>query len=232
MHTSLRVSTPQNEGVLRVSKALKHQVLLEDQEMTSLLEELGQLSMFIVSQPVKLEEAEMTKEDFLALYKRYVDSLREGETIDDRLIRSAFSSAWSVDPSFFYAMQVGGEKFLVKPLKPILQLQLHRFMLSDVDEKIHPLVQGPGSISWGIQFSFPQLFQDPKTEEIAKVPRDFVNSQLYWKLSRWLRSHTLPTQFLYKGKKIVSSLRLGKHCLGWINQHRELKERAITCALN
>lgn len=227
MPTLLRKSTPGNEGTLRVSKALKHQVLLDTDEMQSLFKELGNFYLFAVSEPVALEEAQI--EDFLTVYKKYIDALKNGQPLEDRLLRRAFSSAWTVDPSFLYAMEVAGGKFLVKPLRPVLQLQLHRFSLSDVDEKVHPLVLGPGSISWGVQFSFPQLFQDPKTEEIAKVPRDFPNSELYWKLSRWLRAHTVPALFLFKGKRVVSSLRIGKQSLSWINRHPHLTARGIQC---
>lgn len=197
--------------------------------MAALFNELGDFSIFVVSEPVALEDAEISKEDFLSTYALYVESLKEGQVLEDRVFRKAFSSIWTVDSSIVYAMPVAGEKFLIKSLRPVLQLQLHRFVLSEVDEKVHPLVLGPGSISWGVQFSYPQVYQDPQTEEIAKVPRDSPNSQLYWKLSRWLRNHTLPTPFLFNQKRIVSSLRLGKKCLEWIDKY--LEPRGIQCAL-
>lgn len=218
--------------MLRISKCLKHQVLLDGEEMQSLFTVLGDFFIYLVSHPVRAEEMQVSRRDFLALYERYVEGIKRGNPEEDRWFRAGFSSVWTVDSSFLYAMPVGEMKFLVKPLRPVLQLQLHRFLLSEVDEKIHPLVLGKESVSWGIQFSYPQLYQDPKSQEISKIPRDFPNTILYWQLSRWLRAHTLPTAFFFHDKRIVSSLRLGKKCIPWIGSHPQLKCRNIQCALN
>jgi hypothetical protein len=219
----IRTSKPEREGKLRTSKNLKHQVLLDAEEMEELFAHLGDFSLYVVSQPVTDEQMEIPRSHFFALYRRYIESLKRGELLQDPLLRPFFSSIWTVDPSILYAMEVAGGKYLIKPLRPILQLQLHEFIFSNVDKKIHPLVQGPGSISWGIQFSYPQIYQDPKTDEMVKVARELPNSQLYFALSRWLRAHTLPTMFSYEGERIVSSLRLGKKCVSWIQTHPQLE---------
>lgn len=226
------MSTPQNEGVLHVSKCLKHQVLLDPEEMRALFAELQNFYIFAVSEPVQAEEMQISQEEFLLLYQRYIAGIQMGNPLEDRLFRRAFSSIWTVDSSFLYAISLPSEKYLVKSLRPVLQLQPHRFIVSSVDEKIHPLVLGAESISWGIQFSYPQLCQIPKSNEIVQVSREFPNSQLYWFLSRWLRKHTLPTPFLFQGKRLFSSLRLGKRCVSWIHKHLDLNERKIQCALS
>ncbi len=219
----IRKSDKTREGTLRVARSLKHQVLLDTNEMEALLTHLGDFSLYIVSQPVKETEVEISPKSFLDLYGRYAESLKRGELIQDPSLRPFFSSIWTTDSSLLYAMEVGQQKVLVKPLRPVLQLQMHDFIFSSLEKKIHPLVQGSASIPWGIQFSYPQIYQDPQTEEIVKVPRDLPNSQLYLRLSRWLRAHTRPTAFIYKGERIISSLRLGVSCVSWIHHHPKLQ---------
>lgn len=225
----LRISDLQSEGILRVSKFLKHQVLLDAEEMEALFAHLGKFFLYVVSDPVSAEEMECSQSRFLALYKMYVEGLKEVKLQENQVFRRDFSSIWTVDSSILYALSVGKEKFLVKSTRPILQLQLHRFLFSEVDEKIHPLVLGKESISWGIQFSYPQLYQEPKSREIYKVPREFPNSIFYWQLSRWLRNHTVPAAFFFESRRVYSPLRLGKKCISWIGHHSELKNRGLRC---
>lgn len=226
----LRISNLQNEGVLRVSRFLKHQVLLDVEEMEALFADLGSFFLYIVSDPISLQEMHCLQDQFLALYKRYVEGLKVATPKEDCLFRRYFSSIWTTDSSLLYAMPVGKEKFLVKSIRPVLQLQLHRFLFSKEDEKIYPLVLGKESISWGIQFSYPQLYQEPKGGEIHKVPREFPNSILYWRLSRWLRNYTVPTAFFFENRRIYSPLRLGKKCISWIGHHPELASKGLRCA--
>ncbi len=53
------------------------------------------------------------------------------------------------------------------------------------------------SVTWGLQFSYPQLYQDPRTRQIFKVTDtpEFPNTALFSKLQKWIRSETLPTPF-------------------------------------
>ncbi len=214
----MRQSTPDVEGVLRVSKALKHQVLLDADEMEALFAHLSPFHIYNVSEPVT--DGEVSKEEFLEGYAAYIASLKENRTVN---VRRLFSGVWSVDPEAVYAMPVAGGKFLIKTIQPVIQLQEHRFMASEVDGKIHPMVLGEGSIRWGIQFSYPQLYQHPQTQDIAKVTAALPNTALYSALSRWLRHNTLPTPFLFQGKRTNSPIRIGKRCFEWIATHPDLK---------
>jgi hypothetical protein len=94
------------------------------------------------------------------------------------------------------------------------------------------MVLSPESISWGLQISYPQLYQDPKTRQIAKVTSvlEFSNTALFAKLLKWIRSATLPTPFEVKGVRINSSIRVGKKSLVWIKSHPQLKQRGIQIA--
>jgi hypothetical protein len=228
----LRISTPKEEGVMEISKALKWQVLMDACEMAELMESLGSFDIFGVSGVVGPDHGRLEKKTFLLAYENYLSSLKEGILPEEKTHRPFFSSIWSQEKSILYAAKVGEERFLIKALKPVIQLQLHHLSYSHVDGKFHPMVQAKDSITWGVQFSYPHIFQHPKTKEFSKVVNspEFPNTALFLALGRWLRQNTLPTPIapLEKpGSRIILPVRLGKHCFSWINNHPRLVEKAF-----
>lgn len=227
----MRISTPAVEGVLRVSKSLKYPVLIDIEEMRSLFMHLGDFCIYVVSEVVNRETAAVSQEEFLERYAGYVDALKSGTLPDERPLKRYFSSIFSLSPEPLYAQQVGEERFLVKSLKPIIQLQSHHFFFSQVDHKFHSMVSSEGSVTWGIQFSYPQIYQDPKSLEFSKVSvsSDFPNTALFLRLVQWLRKNTQPTPFIHGGKRENVPIRIGKQCLSWINVHPQLVEQGLLC---
>jgi hypothetical protein len=225
----LRLSTQQIEGVLRVSKWSKYQVLLDPQEMKDLFAEISPFWIYTVSEPVTEKTAVISQEDFLSQYETYARSLKEGVLPEEGHLRRLFSSIFTSTPDILYAMKVGQEKYLVKALKPVVQLQAHQFFVSSVDGRIHPMVLGKDSVSWGIQFSYPQIYQNPKDHDFFKVvdSSDFPNTKLFTNLVKWMRRNTLPTPFVIDGKRTNAPIRLGKKCMSWINKHPQLQEKGI-----
>ena len=227
----LRRSTPKIEGVLQVSKWIKCAVLLDIEEMQDLLQVLGQIDFFIVSEPVQIGKERISSEMFLNGYSRYVEGLKRGEIPDPNVYRTLFSCSLSKTPAIFYAMDLSDGRALVKSIQPVIQLQAHYFFYSAVDGKFHSMVQGSDSISWGVQFSYPQLFQDPHTRKIAKVV-GCENTSVFSTLMQWMRSHTLPTPFIVNKERTNSPIRTGKQALSWVHNHLQLKQKGITIYAN
>ncbi len=223
-----RISSPKTEGILQVSKWLKVQVLLDAEEVKSLLEALGTVHFVVVSEPISVSEAVISSSLFLEKYREYVELLKQGSVPPTEQFRRPFSSAMTTTLESFYAIPAG-EKYLIKPIKPVVQLQAHHFFYSSLDGKFHPMVLSPESISWGLQFSYPQLFQDPQTRQVIRVTDtpDFPNSALFSKLQKWIRSETLPTPFQVGGIRVNPPIRIGKKTLAWIKNHPQLKQRGI-----
>lgn len=221
------LSTPQKEGFLQVSKSRKIPLLIDVDEMKSLFDELGSFHIFDVSRPITLIEGEISKEAFLKIYQSYIRALKEGNLPDEPLLRPFFSSVITCDPSAVYAFELPNGKVLLKNRMPVIQMQRHHFIYSD---DFYSGVMGEGSITWGIQFSYPQLYIDPKTQEIGKIVKasQFPNSTLFHTLTKWVRNHTSPTPFLVEGKKINQPMRLGKNCFEWINRHPALVGRGLS----
>lgn len=225
----IRISSPKTEGILQVSKWLKVQLLIDAAEMHDLLLVLQPLHCVVVSEPVKSEEAVIAVSAFEEKYAHYVSLLQQGHVPRTEDFRRYFSSALTTTLDAFYALSAGGEKYLIKPIKPVVQLQAHHFYYSDLDGKFHSMVLSEESITWGIQFSYPQLFQDPHTRQIVKVTDApaFPNSALFSKLMKWMRNNTLPTPFEVNGARINCPIRIGKKSLSWIKSHPQLKKRGM-----
>lgn len=223
---ALKISTPDREGVLQVSKSRKIPVLISFEEMESLIAHLGEFFIFDVSRPLPLISAEIPKAEFLRAYGDYVQAIERGEVLEESHLRPYFSSIWTLVSDGVYAQRLANGKFLIKSKIPAIQLQRHHFILSD---GFHSGVMGSESITWGIQFSYPHLFMDPKTKAIGKVEKNaqFPNTELFQRLAKWIRSHTRPTPFVAKGEPTNQPMRLGKGCFGFINNHPQLKEKDL-----
>jgi hypothetical protein len=225
----IRVSTPKIEGLLQVSKWIKAQVFLNAEEMQELITALKPLFFVVVSEPVKAEEAVISPQAFIDKYAEYVDLLQRGQVPPIDKFRRFFSCAMSTSLDGFYAIAIGSENFLIKAIEPVIQLQAHHFFYSTLDGKFHPMVLSAESISWGLQFSYPQLSQDLKTRQINKTTA-FPNTALFSKLMKWLRASTLPTPFEVDHVRVNSPIRVGKKSLAWIKNHPQLKQKGIEIA--
>ncbi|MBS0615637.1 MAG: hypothetical protein JSR58_03685 [Verrucomicrobia bacterium] len=203
-----------------VSKWLKHQVLLDPSEMEDLFE--MSFSLYNVSEVTS--EPELSKKNFLALYREYIAALQNGSLQFPKDMRRYFSAALSCTPEALYLQKVREGSFLVKPSKPLVQLQAHYFLPSHVDGRIYPLVFGEDSVAWGLQFAYPQIFQG---EDYEKVGAQFENTALFQLIGRWIREHTVPTTFIWNEQKVATPLRLGKNCFSWIHRHPQLLSKGI-----
>lgn len=213
---SLKVSSISEEGVYQASKFLKIQVLCDAEELKILFEQLKPFSIYSLSGLGTGEP--IPPEIFLEKYSAWIEQLKTGSIPKDVL-------AWALtdDLSALWKQQVPGKGYLVKMAKPVVQIQGHYFTYSRVDGEFRPMTMGAGSIFWGLQFSFPQVYQDPKTMELCETGEN----RLFQTIRKWSRDQTRPTPFVVDGKKTNVPIRLGKNCFSWINNHPQLIENQI-----
>lgn len=224
----LRVSTLALEGAMQASKWLQSQVLLSGDEMETLFEALGSFYIYQIGSVLKRGEEWVPRQIFLDKYRDYVAALQQGQIPEDSLYSPFFSSVFTTTSEALYAISIGDDQQLIRISRPVIQLQAHRMDYSSADGKFRSMTYGTESILWGIQFSFPQLFQDNRSLEIKQVSGlAFPNASLFQILQRWVRHHTVPTPFLVDGVKINVPMRLGKQCFSWINQHPQLKKKGL-----
>lgn len=225
--TQLRTGSPQDPP-LQASKWLQIQVLADATEMAHLFESLGDFQIFMTGTVCAAHEGEISKSDFLKLYAGYINALKQGHLPDEGLYRQAFSSIFTTDPSHLFQVLVAGDRRIIRLSNPVLQLQMHKMAYSQVDKKFRPMVLGKDCIFWGLQFSYPQLYQD-EAKEVYKALNEekFPDSRLYLQLQKWIRQETVPTPFIVDEKQINVPMRIGKNCLAWIDKHPQLIAQKI-----
>ncbi len=212
---------------LQASKWLDHAMLLDAQEMVELIEALGTFYMYSVSGVTEQGQEGISQEVFLNAYKEYVTALKTGILPDESRYRQLLSSAWTLFPDHLRVIDVGGGRQLVRAIKPVVQVQLHRLDYSSHEGKFRSMTFGADQILWGVQFSFPQMYKDFATDEIIQSASLLPNYPLFSRLQRWVREHTVPTPFLVEERLINVSMRLGKRCFSWISHHPQLVAKNI-----
>jgi len=200
--------------------------LLETAEISRLIDALSPFVILQASGICQPHERLWTKERFLEAHEAYIAPLRLEKLPPELSYRAAFSTAWSMDSEAVVAIPVEGERFLMRVVKPVVQLQIHRMHYSIDDQKFRSMVFGTDSISWGLHFTYPQLYLDPVTKE-ARQGKEFLNDALYRRLHKWLRDYTRPATFEHEGKRVVASARLGLEAIKWIAHHPQLKQFKI-----
>lgn len=203
-------------------------LLLDSDEMEELLNDLGNFEIVQISGVIPTGHEIIKRADFLEVYGLYIEALKRGEISSDTRIRPYFSSVLTLDLNALYAVKINEGHSLVKIQKPVIQLQTHRFDYSFADGKFRSMVMGFDSIYWGVQFSYPHLYQDDKLQVFTvREGAQFPNTSLFKKLQAWVRTYTIATPIEVQGKKINVPIRLGKKCLSWINQHPQLKAKGL-----
>ena len=187
---TLRISHPANEGVYQASKWLKCQVLLDGEEMCNLLNALGSFWIFPVTgigdgKPLSLPF-------FIEEYTRWIEGLKEGKIPTSEELRKLMACVFTDDLDSLWLQEVAPGRYITKIAKPIVQVQTHYFSYSALDQVFRPMSMGKESVFWGLQFSFPQIYQDPKTMELCEVEE----GAMFRKIQLWKRENTRATPFL------------------------------------
>jgi hypothetical protein len=223
---------PEKQSVgytLQASQWHQCPMLLDIDEMSELLIALEPFSMVQVSGVIALNESVLPREHFLECYRGYVSALKAGRFPDEAVIRGPFSSILTRDHDALYTVPLKTEgQCLIKVKRPVVQLQNHRLHYSSADGKFRSMVFGNESIFWGIQFSFPRLFQDERFQVFTVKEGDlFPNAALFKQIQLWLRHNTRATPFEVNGKRSFSPARLGNSCFSWINNHPQLSVKGV-----
>lgn len=208
-------------------KWIKIQVLLDDVEMSQLFEHLSPFWIYLTSSLVRKGEETISHASFLECYKKYIYNLKEGRLLPIEEYRPYFSTLWTAASDSLYALESAGNQYIVRNVKPVIQLRNHCMDYSTFDFKFREMVFGPDSIAWGIQFAYPQIYEHPETGEIQKVGQEFTNTALFQKLRQWMRDHTVATPFLVESRTVNIPMRLGKNCFSWINCHPQLIKKGL-----
>lgn len=207
------------------SRWQRHAFLLHPDEMGALFEQLSPFSIYQVSSVVDVGQELIAPSFFLSQYASYFSTFLENEQLDLAPYRALFSSAWVREQSSVSLVEVKGERRLVRPLLPVIQLQAHQFYYDPGQGKFFSMPLGKGNRSWGIQASFPYIFQRGAEGKIEEVDKAHPEYALYTTLARFLRKETTPAPFMVGGEKKYAPFRVGKVALPLVGKMLAMEER-------
>lgn len=218
---TLRIGTPAAEGLYQASKWLKVQVLCDGEELAALFALLHPFKMYPLTGFATSTAAAISEESFLREYTSWIEGLKKGKIPSEAELKRILACAWTAHDDALWVQAVSGDRYLVKIAQPVLQVQAHFFTYSSVDGVFRPMSMGLGSVFWGLQISYPQIYQDPKTQELREAGA-CPNAALFKQVRQWVRDRTRATPFIADGQKINVPIRLGKRCFSWIQNHPQL----------
>lgn len=219
---NLRISSPESEGVYQGSKWIKFQVLCDPEELGALFERLQPVSIYPLTGLV--DGNPLSPETFLGEYRSWIEGLQAGKIPNDSSLRKVLAAAFVDDPEALWLQEIPGKGYLAKIGRPVLQVQAHWFTYSEEDKIFRPMSMGLNSVFWGLQFSYPGIYQDAKTMELKEVE----DERIFETVRLWVREMTRATPFITAGQRINSPIRLGRNAFSWIGKHPQLLEQGIS----
>ncbi len=226
MSFPIRTSSLEEEGVFRASKWLKHAILLNTEEMRSLLSLVDPFFLIPASGVLPDADWQVSLEEFLKQYQTYLKWMESDPALPPPPLRRFFSLMLSSSLDVFYSMAVAPGKKIIKASLPVIQIQLYHCFFSSFDHQIRSMVLSPESFGWGIQISYPQIYEDPKTHQYSKVLLEedkFSNSKAFKEMVSWLRKNTQPVPLQEEGRA-YAPFRIGKQSLEKRQTHLGLQK--------
>lgn len=205
LHVEKKVRPP-----FQASKWLNVQVLSENLEK---LFELGKIY------PLKGYAKSLTSLPNVPEYALYVSDWKQGKAA--KLPDFAYAFTLSEDALYAIDFEQG---YRIKPKEAIVEITPH--YMSFGEEEVKSNVFGTDTLSWGIQFGFPQLYEDEQGE--IRKHLEAKNYPLFKEIQKYLRENTIPAKFKRGDQIIQSSIRVDKDAHDWVNQHPWLKTKNIT----
>lgn len=208
----LVVSTPKEQGHYLVSKWLRFQLLLTVETFKELLDFLSVEVLFGVAGPDVKEELVYSKETYLAVYKAYLEALQRR---DEKLIKELMKKlcvAIAYEKQAFYQIELADNRCLIKIKEPSIQFRPFNFIYHKELQQFLMQVKSKEAINFGLEISFPQIFQDPKTAQILHVFKDqkLVSARGFKKVQSFVKSKTKPAKFLIEDQIKTATFRIEK----------------------
>lgn len=224
---SLPISHPSQEKALQASKWMYIRMLLDPEELIDLFSKITPAFLLNISTVCRYNSIMTSTQELIDVYTQYIQSLQEGRGYQDYTKALSWALSSTLDP--FYLMQLQEERFLVKLKKPVIRMQHFHFHYIFEQHSFILTHHAEHSIAWGLEFSFPQFYQDAHTCLPVEVFKNhhYPNTQVFKMMQKWVRDYTVPVPFIMDGNKKVAPFRLGKKCFKWIHLYPDLRKRGL-----
>lgn len=223
------VSLPQAQNRYRASKWIAFQMLLTRNELEDLFNEISAQVFCCIAKVDEEKNLLYHKESYLSLYTSYLEALKSQNKFLIKQLLISLNVALAYDESSLYKVLAPNNKCLIKIKKPCIQVKPFNFVYHFGLEKFLTNIKSEEAIYFGLEFSFPQIFQDPQSQEIQSLFKNNLSlSETYFnKIRLFVREKTKPAKFLISDKRKVATFRIGKTCAGFVEELSFLKEKQL-----
>lgn len=227
MHHKFEIVKVAPKGGLMASKWLSLPLFITGEDLKDALDVLQDGILAPLGYLVDKECLEISKEIVLKSYAELLQSLLSGEALDrkklrDLTLRIAFSE------EDLYAYQAGENRFMVYERKPAIHMQPLFLSYSSEEKKFRSKVLGGDQIFWGVEFSFPQIYQDPFSQKMEESWNKTEGSKKFKLLQKWSRRATKPAKFIIGAEEITVPFRKSISLDFKDIHHPQLKDKGIT----
>ncbi len=212
----------------QASKWWKLQVFFSLDALDFFFQDLGSFWICPLGKVLQEEEQILEKDQYLQAYKKKVDQYLTHHITP---IEEISPCAFTVLKEDLYLMNLSQNRFLLKIKNPVVQVHPYFFRFSKQNRSFLSNVYAEDSIFWGLQFSFPQIFQDEDLNLHKVHPQTFANAALFQKMRRWIRKHTSPISFEFEGEKIVTSMRASPQLFCLLQKYPKLIELGLNIGM-
>lgn len=204
------------------SKWVKLPIFSSAKEMALLFSKLTAAALFPIGRVLSSDQITISSENFLKTYESLLKTLFEEKKL---LKESILPLAIANQLNDFELIKVNKTKHILRIIRPVIQLKWHFFRFSPIDQSFRSNVFCQDSIFWGVEFSYPQLYQDFETKKIIQINSDYPNLSLWKIIRKWCRDISLATPIHIGNKQMNLTMRLGKDLFPIINEHPDFKNR-------
>ena len=98
------------------------------------------------------------------------------------------------------------------------------------DHRIQSMTHSSNSIRFGLEFAYPQLFVDPRSNKVVEIRKeeDYTNTKVFQKIGKWMRENTKPTPLSIEGIRFNATFRIGVEAVKLCKSHVDLKKENLS----
>jgi hypothetical protein len=188
------------------------------------MEMMGPFAIYPMAGALPIDTFPMPKEEFLVTYMSWIDSLKKGEIPSNFGCLNA--SMWTRSSDSLWLQELPGKRYMARPRVPFLQVQVHHMGFSLVDKVFRPMSLSQDGIFWGLQFSFPQIYEHPRDGIVETMQSE--GAEMFQIVRKWSRDCTIATPILVDETRENLPIRIGKNCFSWVNRHPGLISKQLS----
>jgi hypothetical protein len=226
MNPKLDTSFSLPPSKLQASLWMSQRVLLTPEELIDLFGFLPSFELYSLSHVGSKEGFHVSKERFLELYKAFFMSFFHKKDMSFYTFKKQLTVGMTCKEYTLYLTEPSSGPFLIHMQEPSVVIGPCVFHYDNAAKKILYADHMTNAMRMGLEFKFPQFYQDPQTLQPVKHFTDpsNPNTRLFKGLQKWCRENA-KVVFLEKDaeERFSPGCKVGNQCLDQLSNFFDLQ---------